>query len=165
MNKTELYRKYEQMIWNKVHLTHFQTGLDKNDLFAQANLIFVQAYEKYDSSRKVDFSTFLYLRLNWEMIKYINKKLKNSCILSEDISSILDKQMSCENLYIPKIQFEELSKDAKVILSIIFEEIPRDVRRITREFLYKYIRRTKNWKRKRILFSFNEIKHFLREQS
>lgn len=168
----KMYEQFKLMIMERGH--HFSRILphERDDIQAQANLIFVETYERWDPDR-ASFSTYLYTRLTLLLNEYI----KNECnILNNEDEPINDDEQVSGYLIDPEraeILKEELSglgPDTKKILDLIFNHSDRILKihprhkdgsvwgmKITRYLIKKYLKGL-GWKGPKIERSFLEIK-------
>jgi len=122
---TETYKDVQKLIyataWNfwKIH------GGDVEDLVAQANLIFIDAFDTYDSN-KSKLTTWLTFKIRKGLFRYMKKEVlrRRNGIAIDDrlVESIPTRKRD-----ISVMDFlDELNSDAIVVLQM-FLETPRDI--------------------------------------
>ncbi len=63
MNKTELFRDHEKLIYKQSHYHARQWGMDFEEVKSQGFLIFYETIERFKKEKNTQFSTYLYWRL------------------------------------------------------------------------------------------------------
>jgi RNA polymerase sigma factor (sigma-70 family) len=171
--RSDEYEKYQLLIIERALSFHNTSGLDKEDLIAQGNLIFCMAKKKYDPKRKVKFATYLYTALNNRLFSYVqnqqkhtNKREYNTPVNMPEIKqypkSLVD--FKTERLFSLLHSFVFLSKEAEYVISILMKSpgeilnaveniAPKTIKSDLQTFLKK-----KGWKLTKIRETFNELK-------
>jgi hypothetical protein len=118
-DETRLYKQYKNMI--KSIARKYSSGgmLDYYEVEGQGNLIFVETLRKYNE-HKAKFSTYLYVRLDKGLMKYMARNIKNSW-------AVLDENHSYHHDFEDRVCFNEscntLSKDTRDIINDIINDI------------------------------------------
>jgi len=188
INSTEAFKQYQPLIegftWRAVKRHNY---LEYDDIKQQAYLIFCEAIERFDESRKVKFITFLFHRLRTlnDYCIFENKKKNginklphvynnNEGYEENNEMDIIDTSYEQFEIAMERLESAlELSKDAQEILNYLIGrewETP-GINRIPRlHSVKKYFYYTKNWMPKRTETAWDEIKswwrsgnHFLQE--
>lgn len=167
---TETYEDMRILIFDIVREFQRRYDGDIDDLMAQANLLYIYAYDKYDET-KAKLSTWLTCRINYGLLTYIKAEYKQTHLSINNehtkIESETPNQFSIMEL------LDEMEQDALTILQL-FLETPKDIiQNIIDEgkqmnhiqgYMRKRIRnrmRQMGWTIRRITESFEEIKNAL----
>lgn len=180
----ELFNKFRPMIESYVWKAKRKwKQYERDELQSQAFLLFCEALNKYDSSRNVKFSTFLYnelKRLNDYCKSELKKKIsKNFTIININYSDDYLKGFDCLYINIPykffdtyknrrellEKEFEDinLSDDAKYILAALLSyewNIPGYNRKPSFHSLSLDLNYCFDWSKKRTGIAWNEIKRW-----
>lgn len=170
------YEKYQLLIIERALSFHNTTGLDKEDLIAQGNLIFCQAKKKFDPKRKVKFSTYLHAALNNSLFSYVqnqqkhtNKREYKTQLTSPELKkhplSLIDSKSEGVFSLLQGVVF--LSKEAKYvidtllkspgeIIDVVENKAPQTIRKNLHTFLRK-----RGWTHIKIKKAFNELKNVM----
>lgn len=101
-------------------------GGDFDDLIAQANLIFIDAFDKYDPSRGAKLSTWIAFKIRVGLCEY----MRNGNVYETPHIPIDDKfaeTYPASNDNFSVLEFlDEMEQDARIVLQL-FLETPRDV--------------------------------------
>ena len=137
------------------------TGLEFEDLLSEGCVIYLQAEKRFDPTKDVCFSTFMFKVLQYDLDIYATKQRKHFNIGEE-----IDQPVSPD--IFEKISFKEvitknLSEEAKEVISIIYKNpaefiLPKPKHSRTR---VKDKLREMGWSWKTIWSSFNEISEVL----
>ena len=149
------FKKYEKMIEGKAWEVSKGTGVDVDELKAQAAFIYCKTLENYDPS-KANFSTIFYLSLNqlWEYAYYFRDRKRDGTL-----SEIKERRIESFDYDSPKLKDflnyakKELSDKAYKIISFItgrsWDFVNRNkpnVSMIMREFGYSRDEAKSLWK-------------------
>jgi len=158
-----MYNKYKKMIKMFVFKTYLKSGIDYDELDAQANLLFCEALNDYDQ-KKSKFSTYLYI--------YLQNGLKNYVYNEKKQKKIFNSLSNLSDLYYIYNHKEKktISKETTFIINMLIDDYEK-VRsftknkyggKISKNCLLKYLLDL-GWKRQKINQTFCEIKILLRE--
>jgi len=167
------YKQFAVLVNERAYHWARVTGVEYDDVFAQANFIFVKAAHEYNPHKGAAFSTYLHNYLNWKLPEYCHAELAYSHWMDE-------VQPWDEPVYVQpdSITFLDamriLSEDAQRILSLVFfrehelqQYNPRKdnsvyAKRITKELIKKYLR-AQGWPNYQINETFDELRYFLQK--
>lgn len=143
-------------------------GLEFDDLFAEACLVYVEwVIPNYDPT-KGKISTFTYHLVNNHLKNLLTGKRRNKEILKDSAEGfenfVNDFELTPEQYLLAKEHWEEvylqLSPEALVIWEIIYEEkevfLPTDKPKLCRGILYRLLRE-RGWACEKIWETFREI--------
>lgn len=164
-----IYLQYEKMIYKAIHSSIKNSKIknyDMEDLISEANLIFLTIASRYDESKNVKLSSYLYKSVYYGIFNYCNNKgefTKSNKYKKHEIGIdplILDFVVF--NRVVDKINFEMLSMDAQNILNYILSREWEDLENkkikkpsklsISKRYNSKY-----GWTYSRINKAWNEI--------
>lgn len=169
---TQTFLEFEEHINNIIRRFHFRYGGDIEELKAEANLMFVLAFDSYDEIKKIPFIGWVSFCIWKHLLNYIKKEYKQKFIS-------LDNQINDENTFnsiISKTPYhpfyltellDELHNDSKFIIRLLFNPPEKLKQRIlnkgtkpknVRIGLKEYLREDLDWLGKQIKISFQEIK-------
>lgn len=129
----ETYADYEKLVYHTVHRFVGKFGGDFDEYISEANLTFMNAFEKFDRGRGYKFSTYL--------VTAINNKLRslrradsnhagryNSLDVADDngVSRAANVVYSGDSGY----GFDDLAKDARTVLDLVLRA-PAELRAAT----------------------------------
>lgn len=93
---------------------HYTTGVDYNELYAEASLAYCEAMNDWSPERGTKFTTYAYTRMKYALSGYVR-----------NIQSPLDTEMipekGCQHLSFWEIK-ETLSTSAQAIIDVIFAD-------------------------------------------
>lgn len=171
---TETYIDTENLI-NKIAWSFYDTyGGEFDEWKAEANYLFLLAYDSYKNG-KSQFSTWLYLKVWFGLIKYM-KTLRKQCssiFPNTNASSIefvkkeLPNKTTQTYLFSPLEMLDGLNTDSKTIIRLILQpkEITNKIKTgphpcHVKKAIKKYLNNL-GWTSRRIKESFKEIKEVL----
>lgn len=153
-----------------------KTGIDREDLECEGNLIFCECIEKYDSSQG-EFSKYLTSALYFSLNQYIRKEYKyRDHVEGSDINEIInldsenssgfkhnmtlykniDKLSINENI-LESVNLDVLSEDSKYVYKVILSpDVKIGENKITKKNLREYLK-SNGWNWSRIENSFREL--------
>jgi len=164
MNETfnDVRSLIRNVVWNFIR-SH---GGDFNEYEAEANHIFIKAYDNYDP-KKAKFTTYLVNRIRGGLLDYI-KRTNKYAKHGHGIISIEQTEFDCSDgkkqFYILDL-LDEVTDDAKTILNLILDipiEIEEDCLnrgtngRAMKESIRRYMQKL-GWTKNRIKETFKEI--------
>ena len=159
------YEDYKKMIMKIAHSYNKTTGMNVEDLISEGNLVFVERLKNFDPE-KSKFSTFLYESIN-ARFKNLNKRQHlqkyDGVKVEVDMANKQESGDNIENNCILKNSIEILSKDAKMVVSIVLNA-PADLLSmlpkpsLSRFQLTTYLLKL-GWKKKEINKSYKEIQN------
>jgi hypothetical protein len=169
----ELYEKVKPIINGTVSKVYSSNKhLDIDELKSEANMVFMYCAEKYPL-KTGKFESFLASSLHWRLFEYVQGRGEqlSELVLNENSGDI--KEQYCNMSPILDATFQNLSRDVKQLTDIVFnppqalfkvQPFPvKDNKRISKLMLFRYLRKSLNWKRDRILMSFQEMQKFLKQ--
>jgi len=166
--KEENMKQYLPLIHKLTHKFHNRTGIEYEDLFSEACLIYAKAINHYDPDKAKEI-TFIWNCINNGLIDYcLRDKHENEVELDEN--TIFDHKNNPEKELINKefksLFLSKLSEEAKEVCQIIFES-PGEFLEVMspkarRGLLIKKLRKME-WTWKSIWDSIKEIKTILNE--
>jgi hypothetical protein len=164
MNKTQLYNDHKRIIKAMASKAASYSGLEKDDLECEGNLIFCECAEKYDPE-KGNFENYLSRALRQSFSRYVKKENRYYDMLKHSDDAKIEEYSCRENFAIVEDYYNKLSADCKKIYELIFSpevhiERMANGNRITQRKLEKYLR-SEGWKFSRIQSAFTEIKNVL----
>ena len=168
-----LYEQVKPIMNSVISKVHFSyPNLDKEELKSEAHEVFMHCVKK-NSNNKGKFENFFASSLHWRLYEYAHGGHARSKERKVEFVTIDDLQLSTNSSPILDVTFQSLSRDAKQLTDIIFSPPPALFKalplknmenpRISKRLLMKYLRNNLNWKRSRILQSFQEIQNFLKQ--
>ncbi len=168
---TEAYKDVEDLIrkicWNfkKVYGGNF------DDLFSEANIIFIKAFDSYNDN-KGKFSTWINTKVVYGLTETIRQKNKEDELLEQ---YLINNQIKTESLFKYDFFFEiveAIQIDAKEILDIILDP-PKELQKQidqrknykypTINMLKKYAIHKLGWTARRVEESFQEIRSIIND--
>jgi DNA-directed RNA polymerase specialized sigma24 family protein len=165
---TETYYDLEQVIY-KIIWNHIKKyGGDFEELKAEANLIYILAYDSYQETIG-NITTWICFCLRTGLINHCKNKSKQLPIHSELYNNIIDKKSFSPSYLLET--FDEIHTDSKTIFEIILyppkglsnEDLEKGFKaHKTRIYLRNYLKKL-GWTGKRIKESFTEIKRILND--
>jgi DNA-directed RNA polymerase specialized sigma subunit len=158
--KDALYINNKQTIDIYVNSIAEKTGIDKDDILSEANLLFCECLERY-KPEKASFKTYFTNSLRLGLYRWSRKRLKEIYQLTDQ----LDRYPSRSEII--DTTLESLSRDSKQIADLIFDppvelfnpdfkKYKSESKKITKESLYNFLR-TAGWKIIRIEKAFSEL--------
>jgi len=157
------YKNYEGLI-KKIAFSWSQTtGIDSDEFISEANEEFVLSSGRFDETRGVKFSTYLYKNVNLRCKTLWIKRMKNS-----NRFVCVDEKTSGTETIEKQIRVKEwsktLSKESQFIIGIIFEtpraiidlSLKNNKPKLTKKLIQEYLRSV-GWNWKDIRSSFKEI--------
>jgi len=161
-------KQYLPLIHKLTHKFHNRTGIEYEDLFSEACLIYAKAINHYDPNKAKE-TTYIWHCINNGLIDYcFRDKHENEVELDEN--TIFDYKNNPEEELINKefksLFLSKLSEEAKEVCQIIFES-PGEFLEVmspkaSRGLLIKKLRKME-WTWKSIWDSIKEIKTILNE--
>lgn len=166
---TETYKDMQKLIakaaWNFWNVY----GGDIDDLMAQANLIFIEAFDDYDPSRSSKLTTWLTHKIRWGLLDYMRCRNIYEPHIPIDDEFVETYSASNDGFSVMEL-LDEMEQDAHIVLQL-FLEIPKEVmldvldskqrvdhvRACMRNRLKNRLRQM-GWTVKRIKTTFEEIK-------
>jgi hypothetical protein len=157
----QLYNNFKNMVFSKTSKFNHNYRIDRDELLAQANLIFCECYYNYQTiskTKKLSFPVFLFNQLEWNLLKYAKKEKQKKEIIAETIycSNYCDNSQEA-------ILFEDFIKQFSPKTKNMLRIICKPDRRQRKEFntmnkkqLRKYLR-MQGWKHTDISNCYNEI--------
>jgi vacuolar-type H+-ATPase catalytic subunit A/Vma1 len=149
------------------------THVEREELECQANLIFVECYNKFNSTKNMDFKTYFTQTLFFDLFRYVRKFNKQIQDTHSNIERISDIRQGKKD--IKEICFDSYSEDSKMIIdlllnnNIIFPEENNLINKkenekrksefevkVNKKMIKNYLL-SQNWKESRINKSFREI--------
>lgn len=124
---TETYEDVQKLIFEGAWKFWNLYGGDIRDLIAQANLIFIEAFDSYNPNRGALLTTWIAFKVKKGLIDY----LKNGNVYKSKHTSIDDEFIRTypasknENFSVMEL-LDEMGQDSHVVLQLFFE-IPKDV--------------------------------------
>ena len=123
---TETYKDMRKLIagqaWNFWRIY----GGDVDDLIAQANLIFIDAFDKYDSGRGTKLSTWLSIKIRLGLFDYMRKgNVYKPPHIPIDDEFVETHPASNKDFSVMEL-LDEIEQDAHIVLQL-FLETPREV--------------------------------------
>lgn len=159
MTKEKMYKDSVEIIQAMSAKISRSTGLDKDDIECQGNLIFCECAERYEQSRG-EFSKYLTNALYFGLFKYAKEILE---FQDNDVEELEKISVNPDYSEIVNATFENLSQDSKYIMGLTldpeveFKTEKYHSSRVTKHKLKKYLRE-QGWKYQRIFDAFAEIK-------
>ncbi|MGD8707114.1 MAG: hypothetical protein PVI88_00340 [Nitrosopumilaceae archaeon] len=180
----EMYYGYNNLLHQKVNKYFILTGVDREELQGQANLIFMECVTSFLKipNRKHSFSTHLCNSLEWEIIRFLEKEEKKRKSEISIVTKIDDAEYYGNEYYIDPLAHDDycvqtielndlinnlngdLAKECKYILRLILHptekqkrEFPYKSRKMSRKSIQKYLRE-KGWKITTIKNCFRKIR-------
>jgi hypothetical protein len=157
----KLYRENSTLIKKMSNKISGITGIEREELEAQANLIFCECAQKYDSSRG-EFSKYLSSIIYRELYKYAKSEKNITEQSYSEPEEKINSLSSNDNFTIQGIDIKELSEDSQYVYELILSPEIKFVtnsykkERITKNRIEKFLR-NEGWKYPRIKNCFNEI--------
>lgn len=159
----ELYNKHKGIIKAVAYGVASNTGLNRDDLEAEGNLIFSECAAK-DNPEKGRFSHYLKKSLNWGLYSYSRKRALQKAEVGLEDEIYFDGQLHeaiCSGRNydnICEITLEDISRDAKKVVDVVFEcdEKIFEGKQLCKKHIFKHLK-TLGWKNKQIHTSFREI--------
>ena len=122
---TETYEDLHNLIDKTAWEFWRSYGGDIDDLLAQANLIFIDAFDNYNSECDIELSTWVASSVRWRLLDYMRKG--NGDRSHTRIDDIFVKTFPTTNKNFSVIELlDEMTQDAHIVLRLFFET-PRDV--------------------------------------
>jgi len=117
----KLYKEHSHIIKKMATQISRRSGIEREELECQGNLIFCECTSRYDQS-KGEFSRFLTTTLHFELFKYAREF--NSCN-SEEFNPDYAAAETCtpEKLTIAAITLENMSRDAKMVAALVLNPV------------------------------------------
>jgi len=181
MNATKLYRENEKMIRSMAGKVSRITGIEKDEVEAQGNLIFCECLQRYEENRG-DFSKYLSTSLHFGLYKFAKceAEISDNFIVRSDeemvfgngMESKIDTQIREKLTYVPDYTeivdatFKNLSTDSQYICGLtLCPEIKVRTKtykseKITKKDLTNHLR-SEGWKFSRIERAFYEISAYV----
>ncbi len=168
MAKTDIkYGDYQKMIYKMAWKFHWNTGLDWDDLFAQGNLIYCDAVNKWDPKGGAKFSAYLYRRLHQYLLNYVTipyqKEAKANMPETRPSAQNVEREVDIAH------RVANLSKNAQFVVKTVLntpKELVEETMKfsshvVNRQRLITYFRQNHQWSIGACERAFNEIKHML----
>jgi len=172
---TETYIDVENLIYDIVWKFIRKRGGDFEELAAEANLLYVLAFDSYNESKGA-FSTWIHFCVWKGLLNFIKQTRQENrygvafCGLDEGEGQVLGKK-SCP--FSLSEMLEEISEDSKTLISLVFAPPEAITKRElekglspckTRVYLKGYLY-TLGWTSKQIRTSFREIREILNNKN
>lgn len=173
---TETYKDMQKLISATVRRFWNSYGGDLDDLHAQANLIFINAVDDYDSSR-AKMTTWLTIRIRNGLLDYIKGEYKSKHLLIEDLLAdgitpdFIESKSKIKKDFSVMELIDNLEQDAHIVLWLFLttpKEVMQDildskkrvdgVRSCMRNRLNNRLRQM-GWTIRRIKEAFDEVKN------
>ena len=162
MSTTELYEKSEPLIHQICTDFHRRWRIEFDELKGLANLIFMDAVERHESSRG-EFSTLLVRMLNTRLLSEVRRER-----LRKTNRDTLAKEVQCPSTTGFIDLLCDMGEDAKTIIQIVVEP-PPDIRaeprrghRFFRGAVKRHLRNQRGWSFYRIQKALSEVKYAIR---
>lgn len=158
----QLYNNFKNMVFSKTSKFRYNYRIDREELLAQANLIFCECYYNYQTiskTKEMPFPVFLFNQLEWNLKKYAKKEKE------KQKKEIVAANIYCHTYYDNNqeaILFEDFikqfSEKTKKMLGIICKpnRKQRKFNAMNKKQLRKYLR-AQGWKHTDISNCYNEI--------
>lgn len=161
--------KYERLIKKISFEFSKKSGLCYEDIESQSYLIFCEATYDFDPSKKCKFSTWLYIKLQQGLIRYIIKEKKHLKFVNDLTKEQLkDTKKQIYHNFEQRFMesFHSLSDEAKLIVKVILNAPTELVESFvtkgkTKKAILNWITLQYGWNTKKINYTFNEIKSSL----
>lgn len=148
------YQQYQKMVYKMAWKYHWRTGIEWEDLYAQANLIFCEALQAWDPMGGRKFSAFLYHRLNQYLLNYVTIPHKvEPCINPDD--NLMPSGQDVEAQVNLAIKVAKMSWQAQLVVQTVLHtpaELIDEVKKtgqktfvINRTVLQKYFGKHMQW--------------------
>jgi hypothetical protein len=139
------------------------TQIDFNDLLSEANLVFTICSKKFDETKNVKFSTYIYSCVENGLKTFIrDEKIRMKRYKSICFENIVKKEKESHSLhYRCNFSFFELDKNCHDVINFIHnfpEELRGDSGKITKKNLRAIMHSQINFQHKEIDYIFNEIR-------
>lgn len=167
---TETYKDMQKLVAGAAWNFWYIYGGDVDDLIAQANLIFIDAFDTYDSSRS-KLTTWLTFKIRKGLFEYMRNGNGHRLMHARIDDEFIKKQPAPNGDFSVIELVDEMEQDARIVLQL-FLETPREVmvnilnsnRRIdhAQAHMRKRLRnrlRQMGWTVRRIRKAFEEIKN------
>lgn len=166
---TETYEDLQKIVYKTAWGFWRFYGGDIDDLIAQANLIFIDAFDSYNPEHGAKLSTWVASSIWWRLLDYMRKGNGNRPHTQIDKVSAETFPTTNENFSVIEL-LDEMTQDAHIVLQLFFET-PRDVvvdllntkermdyvQRAMQNRLMNRLRQM-NWSVRRIKEAFNIVK-------
>jgi RNA polymerase sigma factor (sigma-70 family) len=123
------------------------TVLDYEDFKQEAYIKCLQAIERYDPSKNVSLTTYLFNRVDWAMSDLIRRSRGREMLIDRSHPRyLLDSIDTFEDWNLPdslqSCDFDKMSE--KIDLSIILDKLDKHLTAKERQFIYLYLKGYKN---------------------
>lgn len=105
------FQEVEKIIYFLAHKYSTSKKVDFDDMVEVGYEYYVWCLNNFDSTKKMKFSTYLYMQINARMADEINKMKKQVDILYEGIKSSTDDKLRFEDLLKAKDSFNDSYKN------------------------------------------------------
>ncbi len=121
-----LYKELQGYI-NAVVWEHIKSyGGDFEELKSQANVIFINAVNAYNSNRGTKLSTWITFKIKTGLLDNLRSESKNVLKIATKIDDVFVNTYSVADKMLPLMEFiDEISVDACIALQVFFD-IPKD---------------------------------------
>ncbi len=122
---TETYEDLQKLVYKTAWEFWKSHGGDIDDLIAQANLIFIDAFDTYDSECGTELSTWVVSSVWYKLLGYVRKE--NGDRPHTQIDKVFVETFPTANKNFSVLELiDEMTQDAHIVLRLFFET-PRDV--------------------------------------
>jgi hypothetical protein len=146
----QLYQNLKNMIFSKANKFNYNYRIDREELLAQANLIFCECYYNYQSiSKELPFPAFLFNQLEWNLKKYVKKEKE------KQKKEVVAANIYCNTYYDNnqetilfedfKTQFSEKTRQMLDIICLPNRKQRKEFTAMNKKQLRKYLRKH-GWK-------------------
>jgi len=149
----ETFKQYKPLITKKVKEAWLRSGLDLDDLYGEAHVLFCRAYNSFDPA-KGGFSTLLWQYLTLGLSTAIMKEKKHP--VYEELESV----SSHDHSYSWSDFLHSLSQESKNLVSVIYQT-PHVIGKLTQQNIIKFLKQ-EGYSRRKIYHIFREIKNEIR---
>jgi len=161
--------KYERLIKKISFEFSRKSGLHYEDIESQAYLIFCEATHDYDPSKKCKFSTWLYIKLQQGLVRFVMKEKKHFKFICEQTKEQIKdtKKHIYHNLEQRFMEsYHSFSDEARLIVKVILNAPDELVESFvtkskTKKALLNWITAQYGLNIKKVNYAFNEIKSSL----
>jgi RNA polymerase sigma factor (sigma-70 family) len=164
---TETFEDVKKLIHQACHSFQKKYGGNYEDLFSQAQEVFLEAYDRFDSTKGMTFSTYIRQVIWWRLQDEQRHQAQRNTKLPRDSSDVTDCQKVVSSPVFDLGDFCEItgmSPDAMKVVRLVVtrKEVPgmiRSGKKALRNILTKEFK----WSEGRIKVSFKEITTALKE--
>ncbi len=156
-----------RLIYKLAWSFHYTTNIELDELIGELSLLYAEALNEYDSSKKVKFTTFAYSFMRNGIINYLKKQKQQKMVYLDDLSYFDTKtSQSCtfdEMMEIIK-QWPEANQELIEFVLDNFDELDEMPPKFARGAIVRELRE-KGWKWQNIWDTMNETKVILKNTS